>query len=75
MTYTIDGHAVSEATFLADEDAFAQGHSSYIRPIYSARGHMLGFAVYVRGEAVGKVFDQYKHAAQLLEQIRSESLQ
>lgn len=72
--YYIDGNLVDEATLLADEDAFECGHSSYIRPIYNSRGQFLGFAVYVSGEAVGKVFEDYKHAALLLEQIRSESL-
>jgi len=70
--YIVDGHPVDEATFLADEDAFECGHSSYIRPVYDARGRFLGFAVYVSGEAIGKVYEEYKHAALLLEQIRAE---
>ena len=69
--YTINGHNVSQAAFMADEDAFEQGRNSYIRPIYNGRGHHLGFAVYVGGEAVGRVFEQYKHAAILLDEIRS----
>lgn len=70
--YIVDGQQVDEATFLADEDAFEQGHTSYIRPVYSARGQFLGFAVYVSGEAIGKVYEQYKHAVLLLEQVRAE---
>lgn len=70
--YIVDGHQVDEATFLADEDAFEQGHMSYIRPVYSARGQFLGFAVYVSGEAIGKVHEKYKHAVLLLEQVRAE---
>lgn len=72
--YTINGHSVDTATYLADELAFASGRTSYIRPVYTAQGQFLGFAVYVSGEAIGKVFPQYKHAAQLLEQVRAGSL-
>lgn len=74
--YTLNGQAVSEADFLADEDAFQSPHHSYIRPVYRC-GQWTGWAVYVRGEAVGKVFEpgDYKLAAILLEQIRKESLQ
>jgi hypothetical protein len=72
VTYIIDGHEVDEATFLADEEAFVEGHTSYIRPIYSSQGAFIGFAVYVSGEAIGKVYDEYKHASLLLEQIREE---
>lgn len=75
--YIIDGRDVSEAEFLESEREFeATGHTSYIRPTY--RGDQwTGWAVYVGGEAVGKVFppEDYKLAAMLLEQIRSESLQ
>ena len=73
MTF-INGHEVDTATYLADERAFEEGHTSYIRPVYNRFGHFEGFAVYVSGEAVGKVFEQYKLASQLLEQIRSEAL-
>lgn len=69
--YAINGHECSEADFLADEDAFHQPHYSCIRPVYRA-GCLVGFCVYVRGEAVGKVYSEYKHAALLLERIRSE---
>jgi hypothetical protein len=72
--YVIDGRQVNEAEYLASEQAFADGYTSYIRPIY--RGDFwIGWAVYVAGEAIGKVFDRedYKLAAQLLTQIRSET--
>lgn len=72
MTYIVDGHPVDQATFLADEDAFECGHNSYIRPVYDNRGNHIGFAVYVSGEAVGKVHPKYKSAFLLLEQIRAE---
>ena len=70
--YTVDGHEIDEATFLADEEAFQEGHTSYIRPVYASSGAFLGFAVYVSGEAIGKVHDEYKSAALLLEQVREE---
>jgi hypothetical protein len=71
--YVIDGNEVDEATFLADEEAFQSSHTSYIRPVYDrSRGYLLGFAVYVSGEAIGKVYDEYKFAALLLEQVREE---
>lgn len=70
--YVIDGHEVDEATFLADEDAFDCGRDSYIRPAYDNRGMLQGFAVYVAGEAVGKVYEQYKHASLLLDEVRSQ---
>lgn len=70
--YIVDGHEVDEATFLADEEAFEHGRLSYIRPVYNGRGLFLGFAVYVAGEAIGKVYEEYKHAALLLEQVRAE---
>lgn len=73
--YVIDGHEVDEATFRADQEAFEHGHSSYIRPVYDGRGFHIGFAVYVAGEAVGKVFAEYKLASQLLGQIRAGGLQ
>lgn len=41
-----------------------------IKPVYR-RGHFLGFAIYVRGEAVGAVYSQYKHAALLLRELQS----
>lgn len=69
--YVIDGHEVDESTFLADEDAFECGHRSYIRPVYDSRGFFIGFAVFVGGEAIGKVYDEYKHAALLLAEIRA----
>ena len=68
-----EGKQVSTATWLASEREFnTTGHTSYIRPVYSARGQFLGFAVYVSGEAIGKVHEQYKHAVLLLEQVRAE---
>lgn len=71
--HVIDGKQVSTATWLASEREFnTTGHTSYIRPVYSARGQFLGFAVYVSGEAIGKVHEQYKHAVLLLEQVRAE---
>lgn len=71
--YVLNGREVSEADFLADELAFEAGINTYIRPVYRS-GWFVGFAVYVSGEAVGKVFRDYKLAAQLLEQIRSGEL-
>lgn len=70
--YVIDGRTVSTADYLASEREFeATGHTSYIRPIYR-NDAWIGFAVYVGGEAVGRVFDKYKQAALLLMQIRAE---
>lgn len=66
--YAINGIEVSESDFLAHEDSIVSGKDVYIRPVYR-NAWFVGFCVYVRGEAVGKVFDQYKHAAQLREQI------
>jgi hypothetical protein len=73
VTYAINGHEVSQADFLADEDAFESPHHSYIRPVYRA-ATLVGFCVYVRGEAVGRVFPEYKHAALLLLQVREVHL-
>jgi hypothetical protein len=72
--YTIDGRKVSVAEMIGAEDAFTGGHTSYIWPVYRS-DVWIGWAVYVAGEAVGKVFgrEDYKLAAQLLEQIRSEA--
>lgn len=72
--YTIDGRKVTHGELLGSEDAFRGGHTSYIWPVYRGDAWM-GWAVYVAGEAVGKVFgrEEYKLAAQLLEQIRSEA--
>lgn len=47
------------------------GHTSYIRPVYR-NDAFIGFAVYVGGEAVGRVFAEYKQAVLLLMQIRAE---
>lgn len=70
--HVIDGKEVSTATWLASEREFeATGHTSYIRPVYR-NDAFIGFAVYVGGEAVGRVFAEYKHAALLLMQIRAE---
>ena len=71
--YVLNGREVSEADFLADELAFEQDVKSYIRPVYRA-GCLMGFAVYVGGEAIGRVYDQYKHAALLLTQYRNGEL-
>jgi hypothetical protein len=69
--YVIDGRVSSEADYLESERAFSEGHTSYIRPIY--RGDAwIGWAVYVGGEAVGRVFAEHKQAALLLMQIRAE---
>lgn len=70
--YAINGREVSESDFLADEDAFHAPHHSCIRPVYRGGWH-IGFCIYVRGEAVGRVYEEYKHAALLLDQIRSEA--
>jgi hypothetical protein len=68
----IDGKEVSEAVFRASEDEFqATGHTSYIRPIYR-NDTWVGWAVYVGGEAVGRVFEEHKQATLLLMQIRAE---
>lgn len=70
--HVIDGKQVSTATWLASEREFnTTGHTSYIRPVYR-NDAWIGFAVYVGGEAVGRVFAEYKHAALLLMQIRAE---
>jgi hypothetical protein len=71
--YVLNGRSVSEADFLADELAFEAGQTTYIRPVYR-NGWFVGFCVYVNCEAVGKVFRDYKLAAQLLDQIRSGEL-
>lgn len=70
--YLIDGRQVSSAEYLASEQAFEEGYTSYIRPVYR-NDAFVGFAVFIGGEAIGKVFSEYKLAAQLLDQIRSES--
>lgn len=72
MSYAINGREVSQADFLADEDAFQGEHHSCIRPVYRG-GWLIGFCVYVRGEAIGRVYSEYKHAALLLDQIRAEA--
>lgn len=70
--HVIDGKRVSDATYLASEREFnTTGHTSYIRPVYR-NDAWIGWAVYVGGEAVGRVFDEYKQAALLLLQIRAE---
>jgi hypothetical protein len=77
MHYAIDGRNVSEAEFLVSEETFEKtGHTSYIRPTYDPRsGERTGFAVYVAGEAIGRVFKHYKHASLLLTQYRNGELQ
>jgi hypothetical protein len=68
--YYINGNTVSESDFLACEEAELEGHEVYVRPVYR-NGWWIGWCVYKRGEAVGKVFDMYKKAAQLRDQILS----
>jgi predicted ester cyclase len=72
--YTIANTPVSHSDFIAAELAFEEGVPSYIRPVYR-NGEHIGFCVYVRGEAIGKVFDQYKWAANLLERIRAGEIE
>lgn len=44
--------------------------SATIKPAYH-NAYFVGFCVVVNGEAVGRVFAQYKHAAILLAQIHT----
>lgn len=71
--YTIANTPVSHSDFMAAELAFEEGVPTYIRPVYR-NGCFIGFCVYVNGEAIGKVFDEYKWAANLLERIRKGEL-
>lgn len=70
--YAINNHEVSQSDMLAAMDAIEDGVSTYIRPVYR-NGWFIGFAVYRDGEALGKVFPDYKQAALLLTSIRSEA--